>query len=720
MKGIFHMKKIIALISALCLMSFSSGYLPSDFNDVISASAAASENNTKENASLLESGNTVSAALADKSDTDWYKAVLDSDGIVNFSFEHDTVESSSTYMNVYIYQSDGATEVYSLSLKGNAALTSTPDIGLPAGSYYVKIVWEKYDFVEMPYNLNYSFKKSAVCETEDNNSKSAADPIELNTDYTGSTITGSDADWYKFSVDKKGYTQISFTHDTLESSSVYWVVNLYKSDGTTLIHSIDVKGNAETSKFPKISLETGDYYIKVMCNNIYTFSNMNYFLNAGFTADDTWETEPNDKKTEASAIKENTTYTGTIMNGNDADFYKLTLDEAKVLNINFEHDTIDDSSVYWIAGLYESDGTTLINSFQIKGNEGSVKNTSVSLDKGTYYLKVSPRSSYSYLSYEYYLTVNTKSPKNWETEKNDTKNTANAIELNTSYNFSSMSSDDADWFKFSAENDGKFSLSFEHDTVENKSTVWTVGIYESDATTLIHEMNVSGTAALTKTPVIGLPAGDYFVKIKPNSYYWLDMDASFTVNYTASELCETEDNDSKAKADSININSIYTGTLMTSNDADWYKFDSAEDQNLKIIFNHDGNGDKTSKYWTVSVYESDGTTLITSEDIYGQATETSIQENFKKGTYYIKVINYPYYHLSDEYSLTVSDKVTETKLGDVDGDGLITSADALQVLQMVVGTTELNYTGDVDGDGQITSADALQILNYVVGNISSF
>ena len=57
--------------------------------------------------------------------------------------------------------------------------------------------------------------------------------------------------------------------------------------------------------------------------------------------------------------------------------------------------------------------------------------------------------------------------------------------------------------------------------------------------------------------------------------------------------------------------------------------------------------------------------------------------------------------------------------GDIDGDGEITSADALSVLRNSV---ELEYftpiqirVGDVDGDGEITSADSLEILRYSVG-----
>ena len=56
--------------------------------------------------------------------------------------------------------------------------------------------------------------------------------------------------------------------------------------------------------------------------------------------------------------------------------------------------------------------------------------------------------------------------------------------------------------------------------------------------------------------------------------------------------------------------------------------------------------------------------------------------------------------------------------GDVDGDGKITSADALNVLQAVTNiidlTDEQKKRADLDGDGEITSTDALYILQMIV------
>ena len=54
--------------------------------------------------------------------------------------------------------------------------------------------------------------------------------------------------------------------------------------------------------------------------------------------------------------------------------------------------------------------------------------------------------------------------------------------------------------------------------------------------------------------------------------------------------------------------------------------------------------------------------------------------------------------------------------GDANGDGKISSADALLILRHVVGLEpSLPGDGDANGDGKVTSADALRVLRVVVG-----
>ena len=67
-------------------------------------------------------------------------------------------------------------------------------------------------------------------------------------------------------------------------------------------------------------------------------------------------------------------------------------------------------------------------------------------------------------------------------------------------------------------------------------------------------------------------------------------------------------------------------------------------------------------------------------------------------------------------TLVVSD--ADGIVGDINGDGSVTSVDALMVLQMTVGNIAETSSADINGDGSVTSVDALMILQAVVGNIT--
>ena len=67
-------------------------------------------------------------------------------------------------------------------------------------------------------------------------------------------------------------------------------------------------------------------------------------------------------------------------------------------------------------------------------------------------------------------------------------------------------------------------------------------------------------------------------------------------------------------------------------------------------------------------------------------------------------------------ALASNDEPEHRILGDIDGDGNVTSADALSVLRMSASledyTPDIIPLADVDGDENITSADALDILRF--------
>jgi len=79
----------------------------------------------------------------------------------------------------------------------------------------------------------------------------------------------------------------------------------------------------------------------------------------------------------------------------------------------------------------------------------------------------------------------------------------------------------------------------------------------------------------------------------------------------------------------------------------------------------------------------------------------------------------------DESEMTLSQIVTSlvteegTLLGDVNGDGAITTVDLIRIAKHVLGTKTLSNkqqkVADVTGDGKITNADVIRVAKYIIG-----
>lgn len=75
------------------------------------------------------------------------------------------------------------------------------------------------------------------------------------------------------------------------------------------------------------------------------------------------------------------------------------------------------------------------------------------------------------------------------------------------------------------------------------------------------------------------------------------------------------------------------------------------------------------------------------------------------------------------YSVVVKDASSISQLGDVDGDGVVTTKDALMLMQCINGDLILSddefKRADLNGDGILSSYEALRILQYINGNVST-
>ena len=76
---------------------------------------------------------------------------------------------------------------------------------------------------------------------------------------------------------------------------------------------------------------------------------------------------------------------------------------------------------------------------------------------------------------------------------------------------------------------------------------------------------------------------------------------------------------------------------------------------------------------------------------------------------------------TEPYTVVIKDASASATIGDVDGDGVITTKDALMIIQAVNGdlimTDDQFKRADLNKDGILSSMEALRILQYINGNV---
>ena len=97
---------------------------------------------------------------------------------------------------------------------------------------------------------------------------------------------------------------------------------------------------------------------------------------------------------------------------------------------------------------------------------------------------------------------------------------------------------------------------------------------------------------------------------------------------------------------------------------------------------------------------------------------TAYPKELTKGTYYVYLVGGgTAFNAASPVATFQYDK--KYKLGDVDENNRITTSDAVEILQSIVGKKTLTETqrlaADVDGNNSITAGDAVYILQFIVG-----
>ena len=632
---------LLVLVLSLCLVF----HLGNSTAFAASATVTYSEIatfNTKDTATIIPLNSPIRGNLSYDGEEVWYKFTTTQDGHFNVSFEHSLNSGSNYYWRISLYDDSGVNNIdginSSLLVPGNNNAV-TNKYGIAAGTYYIKIT--NYYYVADNYTLTVNFTAANNWETENNNAMVTADVIQVNQPIHGCLTNSSDVDWYTFTVNEKGHFNVSFDHALASYSNDCWYMYIYDNSGVNDVDGsspYNVKGNSNTVT-NNLGVPSGTYYIKIE-KGLY-HSAAEYTLTVNFTAANDWETENNNTKSDADVIQANQPVHGSLSWYKDVDWYELSITDNGYISLSFEYTQEYIYNDYCTINIYNDDGifisANIDYSFNINANPFTGK---IGVSVGTYYIQIVGSSFYA--QSDYTLTVNFTAVSGWETENNNSMDTANLIQLNKSVRGALSWNNDVDWYKFTTTQNGYFNVSFEYTVLSADVSDCKIYLYDASG-----ELCIDGTdyyySVASKSSIVtfnyGIPVGTYYIKISKDDHY-SHNEYSLTVNFTAANNWETENNNSIELADELSLQQLVYGTLAVDEDEDWYKFTISTTCDIGVAFNHSAPSAASFNGWMYYICDSSGREKfgLGGYDYSGSSQPTGFVK-LSAGTYYIKVVH---------------------------------------------------------------------------------
>ena len=159
--------------------------------------------------------------------------------------------------------------------------------------------------------------------------------------------------------------------------------------------------------------------------------------------------------------------------------------------------------------------------------------------------------------------------------------------------------------------------------------------------------------------------------------------------------------------------------------------DAGGDYQYTLSSRHNGHSATVNRQASTGVY-SFAVLSIQSKEVAGNdgavlTLKLNIADNVAVGDYAVKIQNAKYSLTSGSTSVTLPDVISlltieSYKRGDANGDGTVDIADAVCIVNRVVGKDTPSYVAaaaDANSDGVVDIADAVRIVNLVVGKIDA-
>lgn len=314
----------------------------------------------------------------------------------------------------------------------------------------------------------------------------------------------------------------------------------------------------------------------------------------------------------------------------------------------------------------------------------SLNTTPVRLPAGTYiigyYISSPPlQQTQAKLTIQY----TEENANEYESEKNNTWNTANTIELNKEYTANLQSYNDKDIYQFNLEQEGSLYVNLRN--AERFVDMWKVTLYAEDEYGNHNLINSWSNTANTNSKFTRyrLPKGKYYIQVSGGSRFGDEYNYSMinSIDYTIGTTyvaetnadSEIEYNDSIDTANQINTNTEYKANIATIQDVDYFMFTMEKASKVTIqvrqevdtviaglynvtLYQKDGNGNLVmyDRFITTSNKVSWGNEVTAPEGTYIICVKNNTGWAEDKIDYILKVIQSPIITTMDSSNVQLS------------------------------------------------------------------
>ena len=321
---------------------------------------------------------------------------------------------------------------------------------------------------------------------------------------TGELTSVNEEDWYRVKLKKAG----KFTLDFGGAGGLVgsWKVTLYNAKSKEIWSTVAYRFGLRDATVLTTGLPKGTYYLNVKQD---TFGAMDheYFFTPKLAASKLWETELNDKRTQADVAKLGKTNRGNLQTQDDQDFYKIKVKKAGKFTLTFAGE--DGVARAWNLTLLNAKDVVVWSGTYTESDSKAHTVLVTGLRKGTYYLKVENALQATGLTYR--ITPRLKARTNWEAEMNDAAPQAKAAKRGKTYYGNLQRVDDVDYYKLTMKKAAKLRVVFGGQSAEAGS--WGIALQDASGKQVALGLHQVTDKADTIAIDQNLEAGMYYLRV---------------------------------------------------------------------------------------------------------------------------------------------------------------------------------------------------------------